>query len=351
MSIRGLASQTKQNTRVILSVYNPIWEPFLRLGAALGIRAKTPLHNWLSDADLENLLFVEDLEVVSKYSRVLMPKYIPLVSWIANRLLIHVPGLKGLCLMKYYVLRKRHTFQRPLSSTIVIPARNEAGNIENAIKRTPEFGGEQQIIFVEGNSTDNTWDEIERVKLKYPNKNILTLRQPGKGKGDAVRHGYAHATGDILFILDADLTVPPEDLPKFHDAISSGKAEFVNGSRLVYPMEKQAMRFLNLLGNMFFASAFSWLLSQKFKDTLCGTKVLTRKNYEKIAANRSFFGDFDPFGDFDLLFGASKQNLKIVEIPIRYKERTYGETNISRFRHGWLLLQMCVYAARKLKFV
>ncbi|MCC6276407.1 MAG: glycosyltransferase [Oligoflexia bacterium] len=351
LALRGMAKICKPETRIILSTYNAFWEPLLRLGAALGLRATTPLHNWLNDTDLENLLFVEDLEIVSKYSRILMPKYIPLVSWLLNRIFIHIPGLRQLCLMKYFVLRKRFTEKQPLTSSIVIPARNEAGNIESAVIRIPQFGSDQEIIFVEGNSTDNTWEEIERVRLKYPEKRITTLRQPGKGKGDAVRHGFSHASGDVLFILDADLTVPPEDLPKFYDCLVSGKAEFVNGTRLVYPMEKEAMRFLNLLGNKFFAWAFSWLLSQKFKDTLCGTKVLRRQHYEKIAANRTFFGDFDPFGDFDLLFGAAKQNLKIVEIPIRYKERTYGETNISRFRHGWLLLQMCAYAARKIKFV
>jgi len=123
------------------------------------------------------------------------------------------------------------------------------------------------------------------------------------------------------------------------------------GSRLVYPMEHEAMRYLNLLGNKFFSMAFSWLLGERIKDTLCGTKVLFRRDYECIAANRSYFGEFDPFGDFDLLFGASKLNLKILEVPIRYQERTYGETNIHRFTHGWLLLKMTVYGFFRLKAV
>ena len=177
------------------------------------------------------------------------------------------------------------------------------------------------------------------------------MQQPGKGKADAVRKGYSQATGDILMILDADLTVPPEDLPKFYDALASGKGGFINGTRLVYQMEKEAMRFLNLLGNKFFSMAFTWLLDQRFKDTLCGTKVMFRTDYEKLVKNRKFFGDFDPFGDFDLIFGAHKLNLKIVEIPIRYRERTYGSTNISRFKHGLILLRMCLFAARKIKFI
>jgi hypothetical protein len=350
MAVRGLAALCSARTRLIVSTYNAFWEPLLRLGSVLGLRSKTPMHNWLSDSDLENLFFLEDLEVVSKQRRVLMPKYIPVLSWFANRILVNLPVFKSMALMNYFVLRKRAAGRTELTSSIVIPARNEAGNIENAVKRMPAFGKGQEIIFVEGNSKDNTWEEIERIRIKYPDKNIVTLKQPGKGKGDAVRHGFSHATGDLLFILDADLTVPPEDLPKFYDAVAENRGEFINGTRLVYPMEKQAMRFLNLLGNKFFAWMFSWLLGQSFRDTLCGTKVLRKSDYEKIAANRSYFGDFDPFGDFDLLFGAAKQNLKIVEIPIRYKERTYGETNISRFRHGWLLLKMCVYAAKKIKF-
>lgn len=349
-TLAALGSLSHAQTKIVVSVYNNFWESILTIGSKLGIRSKSPLTNWLTDVDLENLMHLEDLIIVSKKSEIIFPLYIPLLSKLLNSYISKLPLFSSLCLVKFYVLRKRCGFSAPLKSSIVIPARNESGNIENAVKRLPPFGGEQEIIFVEGNSTDNTWEEIQRVQKAYPDKKIKILKQPGKGKGDAVRCGFAAATGDILFILDADLTVPPEDLPKFYDAVYKNVGEFINGTRLVYPMEKEAMRFLNLLGNKFFAFTFSWLLGQKFRDTLCGTKVLLKSNYEKIAANRKYFGDFDPFGDFDLLFGAAKQNLQIVEIPIKYKERTYGTTNISRFRHGWLLLQMCVFAARKLKF-
>ena len=208
-----------------------------------------------------------------------------------------------------------------------------------------------EIIFVEGHSTDNTWDEIQRVAKKYPDRQIKILQQSGAGKGNAVREGFAAASGDILMILDADLTMPPEELPKFYDVLASRHAEFANGVRLVYPMEKEAMRFLNMCANKFFSIAFTWLLGQPVKDTLCGTKVLFRKDYESIVANRSYFGNFDPFGDFDLLFGASKLNLKIADVPIRYRNRTYGSTNIHRWKHGLLLLRMTMFAARKLKFI
>jgi glycosyltransferase involved in cell wall biosynthesis len=189
-----------------------------------------------------------------------------------------------------------------------------------------------------------------RVKEKYSNKNIVVEKQTGKGKGNAVREAFEKSTGDILMILDADLTTPPEDMPKFYDAICSKRGEFINGCRLVYPMERQAMRFLNLLANKFFGLFFTYLLGQKVKDTLCGTKVVLKSDYNKIKNNRKYFGEFDPFGDFDLLFGAAKLNLKIAEIPVRYKEREYGSTQISRFSHGWLLIKMSLFAAKKIKF-
>jgi glycosyltransferase involved in cell wall biosynthesis len=235
---------------------------------------------------------------------------------------------------------------------VVVPARNEAGNIESLIERVPRMGPDDELIFVEGHSTDGTWETIRKAAEQHgKSRRILIAQQDGRGKGDAVRKGFSLATREIFMILDADLTVPPEDLPRFYRAITGGVGEFINGSRLVYPMEDRAMRFLNMLGNRFFAYAFSFVLGQRFKDTLCGTKVLSKANYESIQRHRSFFGTFDPFGDFDLIFGAARLGLKIVEVPIRYRERRYGETNISRWTHGALLLRMVLFAARKIKFV
>jgi len=262
------------------------------------------------------------------------------------------PLLPWACLTVFGIARpRRDPRSAPLTVSVVIPARNEAGNIEAAVLRTPEMGSGTELIFVEGNSSDDTWEKIQQIAAAHPERRIRTLRQSGRGKGDAVRAGFAVAQGDLFMILDADLTVPPEELPKFYEAIVSGRAEFANGSRLVYPMEKKAMQFLNMCANKVFGILFSWLLGQHVKDTLCGTKVLRRSDYARIAANRAYFGDFDPFGDFDLLFGAARLNLKIADIPIRYRDRTYGSTNIHRWRHGWLLLRMVLFAARKLKFV
>jgi len=351
-TLKQLRCYCTPTTRVVIAYYNFLWEPFLRLLERVGLKMPQDEQNWLSPADIRNLTRLADYEIVKAEWRLLMPMGIPILSTIANRLLAHLPGLNRLCLCHYVVARMRTAPSDDLQTvSIVIPCRNEKGNVEAAMARLPSFGGHQEVIFVDGHSTDGTPDEIRQVIAQYPEKDITLLVQDGKGKGDAVRKGFAHATGDILMILDADLTVPPEDLPKFYDAIASGKGEFINGSRLVYPMEHEAMRYLNLLGNKFFSMAFSWLLGERIKDTLCGTKVLFRRDYERISANRSYFGEFDPFGDFDLLFGASKLNLKILEVPIRYQERTYGVTNIHRFTHGWLLLKMTLHGFFRLKAV
>jgi glycosyltransferase involved in cell wall biosynthesis len=283
--------------------------------------------------------------------RLLLPLQLGFLDIFFNRLL--APLLPTFCLTVFLVARPWRPLPaaRPRTVSVIIPARNEAGNIQAAVERTPGLGAGTELIFVEGHSRDNTWEEIQRVAAAFPQHRIKMLRQSGKGKGNAVREGFAAATGDILMILDADLTMPPEELSKFYDVIANGRAEFANGVRLVYPMEDHAMQFLNLCANKTFGLLFTWLLGQSVKDTLCGTKVLSRAHYEKIAGQRAYFGDFDPFGDFDLLFGAGKLNLKIADVPIRYCERTYGTTNIQRWSHGWLLLRMVVFAARKLKFV
>lgn len=338
------------DTRVVIAYYNYLWEPVLRLGERLGLRMPTPEMNWLMPADIDNLIHLADFEPVRHDWRQLIPYGFAGLGGIVNRYVATLPGIRQLCLRHYVVARsKRLPPPANPSCTVLVPARNEKGNIAAIVERLPQFCDDLEIVFVEGHSQDGTYEEMERVRDATPQRDIKVFRQDGKGKGDAVRKGFANARGDILMILDADMTVPPEDLPKFYAAIAGGKGEFINGSRLVYPMEKEAMRFLNRIANHAFSLLFTWLLNQRFTDTLCGTKVLWRHHYDRIVAGRSYFGDFDPFGDFDLIFGASKLSLKIVEVPIRYAARTYGETQISRFSHGWLLLRMVVFAYSKLK--
>jgi len=366
-AFRSLRRVTTPRSRLVITYFNPLWEPVLRLGEKLGLKMPQDHQNWLTIGDIAQLLELNGFEIITRGQRLLFPKDVPLLSTFLNRFVAKLPLVRRLCLGIYLVARPKADPPAPAllpSVSVIIPTRNERGNIRAAVERTPEMGSHTELLFVDGNSNDGTVEEIEKVIEEFRGRrDVKLLHQvpPGSsdgaghgkmlklGKGDAVRKGFAAATGDVLMILDSDLTVPPEDLPKFYLALVEGRGEFVNGTRLVYPMEKDAMRFLNKLANRFFGALFTWLCGQRLRDTLCGTKVLFRVDYQKIVAGRAFFGDFDPFGDFDLLFGATKQNLRIVEVPVRYRERTYGEVKIERFRHGLLLLKMSAIALVKLK--
>jgi len=339
------------STRVIMNTISHSWEFPVRAARQLGLATPLLGQNWLTVEDIRGLMRLSDFEAVKLFDEIVLPVGIPVLADFCNRYLARIFPFSLLAFCHFIVARPR----RPVSATkprvsVVVAARNEAGNIDQIMGRVPHLGAGTELIFVEGGSTDDTFAVLEKAVQRAP-MSCKLLRQDGVGKGDAVRKGFAHASGEVLMILDADLTVAPEDLPRFVDALVTGKGEFINGVRLVYPMDEDAMRFFNLLGNKFFGLVFSWLLGQPIKDTLCGTKVLWRRDYEDIAANRHYFGTFDPFGDFDLLFGAAKQNRKIIDLPVRYHARQYGETNISRWSHGWLLLRMAAFAAKKLKFI
>ena len=340
----------KRETRIIISYYSYSWQPILRLAEILKLKIPQIELNFLPADDIKNLMTLADFDVVQEEWKQLLPISLFGIGSLINKYLATLPIIRRLCLRNYIVGRSLKKANNQYEScSVIIPCKNEKGNIESAILRIPDFCENLEIIFIEGHSQDGTYEEIKKISSKYNHKNIKILQQDGYGKADAVYKAFDHSNGDILIILDADLTVPPEQLSKFWNAITSGKGEYINGSRLVYPMEKDAMRFLNLIANQLFSKIFSWLLNQRYTDTLCGTKALSRSDYKRIKSNRLYFGDFDPFGDFDLIFGSSKLNLKMVEIPIEYKARIYGKTQIARFRHGLQLLRMVLYGYRKLK--
>jgi glycosyltransferase involved in cell wall biosynthesis len=334
-----------------MNSYSRVWELPLVIAGKLGLAKRKMHQNWLTIDDVSGILSLADLEVIRTWHEILWPFHFPVIAKLCNKILAKLWPFKLFTMSNFIMARPRtrNAPEAPLVS-VIVAARNEAGNIAEIFRRTPEMGAGTELVFVEGHSQDDTYSVIEKEIVKHPERRSQLHRQTGKGKGDAVRLGFAQAKGDILMILDADMTVPPEDLPRFYDALISGKGEFINGVRLVYPMEDEAMRFFNFLGNKFFSLAFSWLLGQPVKDTLCGTKVLWKSDYKLITANRTYFGDFDPFGDYDLIFGAAKLGLKIVDLPVRYRARTYGSTNIQRWSHGLLLLRMVVFAAKKIKF-
>jgi SAM-dependent methyltransferase len=351
-----LQALSHHRTRLVLNFYNNLWRIPLGITKRLGLGADLLEQNWFSPHDVSNLLELSGYEIIHRRPVILFPLKIPFISSLANRYLVNFPPF-GWCALTHLVVAKSakscnqiSTLSRP-SVSVIVPARNEAGNIEEIFKRVPDLGDNSELVFVEGHSSDATYDTIQKMIESHPGRKCRLFRQTGKGKGDAVRLGFKEANGDVLVILDADMTVAPEDLQRFVEALAAAKGEFINGVRLVYPMEDKAMRLINMVGNKFFGVSFSWLLGQPIKDTLCGTKALWKRDYELIAANRDYFGNFDPFGDFDLLFGAAKLNFKIIELPIRYRSRKYGETNIHRWRHGLLLLQMVIFAARRMKFI
>ena len=367
-TFRGLRTACHAGTRLVVTYYNFLWEGVLQLAERLGWKMPQGYQNWLGIQDLENLLFLGDFRVAARGWELLLPKRIPLVSDVVNAAAPRVPGLRHLCLVQYAVAEVAPLPPRAVAPrvSVVVPCRNEEGNVDRAVERIPEMGTSTEILFVDGQSTDGTVARIEsaiarnrgvrdiRLIHQVPREAVGASEDPARmlrlGKGDAVRKGFSAATGDIVMILDADLTVAPEDLPRFVEVLSEGKARFVNGSRLVYPMEDESMRFLNLCGNKAFSLAFTWLLGQPLKDTLCGTKALFREDYGKIAAERAYFGDFDPFGDFDLLFGAARQRLRMVDMPVRYARRTAGVSKVRLISHGWLLVRMSWIAFLKFKW-
>ncbi|MDQ8194315.1 bifunctional class I SAM-dependent methyltransferase/glycosyltransferase family 2 protein [Coraliomargarita sp. SDUM461004] len=351
--IANLRRMCHARTRVHIVSLNHVWLPLMKLARGLRLTSPQPQSNWLSSKDIQNILELNGFEVVSSATEQILPFRVPLLAPFCNSFLVRLPlfrhfGMSTTAVARPMMLPK---IEGEISCSVVVPARNESGNIRAALERIPTLGKQTEVIFVEGNSVDDTWEVIQREVAAYEGPHrVQYLQQPGKGKWDAVFAGFAVAKGDVLVIQDGDLTAPPEDLPKFYEAIASGNCEFANGCRLVYPMESQAMRFLNLLGNKFFATALSFVLGQPIKDSLCGTKMLLRADYVRLLQRIEVLGDFDPFGDFNLLFGSAMLDLRIRDILVRYRDRTYGDTNISRFRHGWILLRMTWFGLRKIRF-
>ena len=351
-ALRNLKPLCQRHTRLLITTYNHLWEPLVSFAEWMGMKVPRTEQNWLSIADIRNLLKLAGFEALQTHRIVLLPKYIPLLSGFLNRFCARLPFLSKLCMTQVVVARVLPPPVLPgeLTVSVVIPCKNEKGNVEDAVRRIPALAGRAEIIFCDDQSTDGTAEEVLRVQAAYPDKKIRLERGPGVCKSRNVWTGFNAATGDILMILDADLTTIPEELPYFVDVIASGQAEFVNGSRLVYPVPKGAMNGANMLGNKFFSVAFTYLLGQRVKDTLCGTKVLWRSDWERIKPMLGSWGTQDRWGDYELLFGAAKLNLKILDLPVHYQERIYGSTKMTKvFRNGLVMLKMCWHGFLKLK--
>jgi len=346
-----IEKHSNEFTRVIILNYNFLWNPLVKLAEKFGMKIPQNLHNWVSEEDVNSFLKLSQLEPVINYRSILFPFNIPLISWILNKYLARLPLLRKLSMLNFTVARKVAYDSKEQSVSIIIPCRNEAGNIEDAVTRIPQFASHIEILFGDDKSTDGTADKVREMIAKYPEKDIKLYNGPGICKSENVWAGFDLAQGDILMILDADLTVIPEELPYFYEAISKRNGEFINGSRLVYPMHNNAMKLFNIIGNKFFSIAFSYILDRPIKDTLCGTKVMWRKDYERMKKLRGTWGITDRWGDYELIFSAAKLNLKIIDLPVHYYERVYGETKMTgRIQNGIIMLKMCWAALNRIKF-
>ncbi len=351
-AFQNLHPGCERATRLLVYTYNQLWEPLVGLMAWLGLKPPMEEQSWLSEEDLKGLLHLAGFEWLKTHRAVIFPKNIPLLSFLLNRVIGVLPLVNRLSFATVLVARPVG-FGRPageLSVSVVIPCKNERGNIQPAVERMPQLGRHTEIIFCDDKSTDGTREEIERLQGLHPGRDIRLVHGPGICKARNVYAGFAAARGDILMILDADLTVMPEELPYFLEVIAANRAEFVNGSRMVYPVPKEAMKLANVIGNRFFSLAFTFLLGERVGDTLCGTKVIWREDWQRIQPLIDTWGKEDRWGDYELLFGASKLNLRIFDLPVHYQERVHGTTKMTkRFKNGVIMLQFCWAGFKKLK--
>ena len=339
-------------TQLVIINYNQLWRPILGFASKIGLRSRFVEPNWVSENDIRNFLKLAGFQPVRKHRLILFPKWIPLFSWFLNDFLGRLPGLRRLCLMQVIVARPmlNSRNEEDLTVSVVVPCRNEVGNVQQAVERIPDMGKHTEIIFCDDKSTDATADEVRRMQALHPNRDIRLVEGPGICKAENVWMGFRASRGDVLMILDADLTVMPEELPVFFRALANSPGSFVNGCRLVYPMRVEAMKFANMVGNKLFGLVFSFLLDQRIKDTLCGTKVLWRKDWERMQQGLGSWGIQDLWGDYELLFGASKLHLEIIEVPVHYQERIHGVTKMTRVAsNGLRMLRICWHAWSRLE--
>ncbi len=335
----------EDRTRLVITTFNFLWSPIFKVGEWLHIKTRFPAQNWLSYHALENMLSLAGFEVVEHSGRILCPVSIPLIAGFFNRFIATLPVFQRLCMIQTIIARPIPLQHPEHSVTVLSAVRNEKGNVRQIINAMPQFGTKTELLFIEGHSNDGTWEEIQQAILEYNGPlTIRGLKQPGRGKGDALHHGIRESTGDVLVIYDGDYTVHPSELPKLYHALVAGKAECVNASRLMYPMRGEAMPALNLLGNKIFSMMFSWLFGQKIVDVLSPVKAFYRSDYPRMTTR------MDPFGDFDVFLGVARQHRKIRETPVHYMERSYGTTKLSPFGHGWLLTKMFFKGARIIKW-
>ncbi|MFA5088866.1 MAG: glycosyltransferase family 2 protein [Candidatus Omnitrophota bacterium] len=348
-----LRKKLPAHAKLLYHNYNWFWALFFRLSGFLGVSRKRALGDFYSNRDLDCFLEMSGWENVKKIRRYILPVKIPLLHILFDNFLIRLPLLNKLSLNTFFVARKAGLISgQEYSASVLIPCKNEEGNIEAIVRRMPTFSRKLEFVFINDQSTDTTSSRIKEMRELFPEKNIVLVDGPGQGKGAAVREGIKQATGDICMIFDADMTVIPEDLPQFYEAMKMRLADFIHGTRLVYAQENGAFRLANLLGNLFFSRVFSYILDQRTTDTLCGVKVFWKRDWPLFEECRSILKDRDVWGDYNLIFGASRYGLKIAQLPVRYFERLEGITKMnSRIKNGFIMLRVAWHALWEVKFI
>lgn len=336
--LEKLNNLLEDNGKLILSSVNTRWGNLLKIAELLGLKSKTNNFSYIHLNKIEKISNGAGYDLIETITRQFIPFKFLYLGNIINKILELLLFYFKFGVKTYIVLRKISIREKSLSKTIIIPAKNEEGNLEELVSRIPKFEN-CEIIFSIGESSDRTLEVSKKIIDKNSDFNIKLIEQSKNGKANAVWEAIALSSGDVLAILDSDLSVDPETLKDFFKIIESNSADFVNGTRLVYEMEKGSMRIINKLGNRVFQYLIGKIINEDLTDSLCGTKVFKKDLIKKIFWWQDNFNLKDPFGDFDLIFAASYTGQKILEYPIHYRTRKYGTTQISRFRDGFKLVK------------
>ncbi len=326
---------------IVICSINQKWNRILNLFERLNLKDGNQKRLFINSTIVLNIAKVTGLEFVTQRNKQIFPfRMLGLGSLINNILeILFFPFSFGIRI--YSILNQQEKFneEKKYSKSIIIPAKNEEKNLKPLLNQIPELEEDHEIILAIGDSEDKTYEVAKEIKEArcWPFE-VKVIKQTGKGKANAVWEAVEEASKEVIIILDADISVNPETIVQFNSVIDTGKASFVNGTRLIYGMESGAMRIVNNLGNRIFQYIVSIIIGQKITDSLCGTKVFFRKDFNKIKLWKELVQMKDPFGDFDMIFTAGYFGLKILEIPVRYQARVYGVTQIKRFRDGYKLI-------------
>jgi len=347
-----LDSSLNEEAKVIVSYYSKIWKPFFFIFSLFGLIRNYKNSLFFSKDTLEIFLRTGNFEISKKIPNYFIPFNIPIINKFLSILINFLPFLDNLSVTKVFYLRKKNYKKRQNKKiSLIIPCKNEQGNILNIVTDAKkELIIPYEIIFVDDKSSDNTFQIIIDCKKKFSDVDIQVTKGPGKGKSLAVNEGIKIATGYYSIIFDADMTVNMKDINVFYNAISNGNADIINGSRLVYKPYTGAMRYLNFLGNKFFSKLSSFITGELITDTLCGSKCFITKDFKIFNEFKDNNNINDIWGDFNILYSSNFYGLKCIDLPVRYYERVEGETKMKKRFYFFLnMLSTSIKAMNRFK--